>query len=923
MTFKSWLASSSCGSAALFAAFSATAQQAAPSAQNTDDQANPTRVEEVVVTGSRVVTNGYQAPTPVTVVAAEDLKNVSPNLSDAIRQLPQLTGSNGASTPSFSPSAAGPSTSDTANLRNLGVTRTLVLLDGRRPPASGVTGMADMSLFPMQLVKRVDIVTGGASAAYGSDAVSGVVNFVLDTDFRGASIDMRSGISDYGDAFSYGAQASYGTGFAQDRGSFLISANYSGSDMVDGFDRPYSTRYWAAVPNPDANVAGQPQRLLRENANLSAATFGGLIITPGALRDVQFDANGAPIPYVHGTLNTGTVEVGGQGAHYPQILAAETKQRSVFSHVNYEVNDRLSVFLEGSYGRGVTAYPNLAPYYLTTGAFTVRQDNAFLPTVVRDAMVSNGLQSVQVGKIDMTWGRQVVTSTADTLNLVAGFEAEIGRFTLDGYYSHGETDLSIIQSNNRITARARNAADAVFSNGRIVCRSTLTNPNDGCVPWNPLGTQPLTDAQRAYQGGPGQSEAFSTAKQDVFALNLRGDLFQNWAGTVAGAVGLEYRDLSGSIQTDPIAQAIGWANGNIQPSSGGYDVKEVFGEVAMPLYRGDAFLRSLDLNAAIRRTEYSTSGGVTTWKLGLTSEIAGGLRLRGTVSRDIRAPNIGDLYGPRTRSITSIIDPVNNNQTYSNIFTWSGSNPDLKPEEADTLTAGVSYRPEWLSGFGASIDYYKIEIVDAIATISFQQIVDQCQAGNAALCSLIERDSNRIITQIVGTGQNVDQINVSGVDFDLSYRTDFAGGRLSLRGIATYLDNYEYIALGAKPIQQAGAGSFPHWRGNLQATWSHGATTISLQERFVGVHDRVLPPTTIDQNRVAETFYTNLTVRHQLDLNGSAASPELYLTVANLFNQEPRVGATNSLGLGTASQFDGALYDLVGRTYTVGARLSF
>ncbi len=922
MTFKSWLTGSCFGSAALFTAFSAAAQQASPPSRDADPADKATTVEEIVVTGSRVVTNGYQAPTPVTVVGAEDLKNISPNLSDALRQLPQLTGSNGASTPSFSPSAAGPTTSDTANLRNLGVTRTLVLLDGRRPPASGVTGMADMSLFPMQLVKRVDIVTGGASAAYGSDAVSGVVNFVLDTGFRGGSFDVRSGISDYGDAFSYGAQGSFGTGFAQDRGSFLISANYSGSDMVDGFDRPYATRYWAAVPNPNVNVAGQPQRLLREGANLSAATFGGLIITNGALRDIQFDATGNPISYVHGTLNTGTVEIGGQGAHYPQILAAETRQRSVFSHANYEINDRLSVFAEASYGRGVTAYPNLAPYYLTTGAFTVRQDNAFLPTTVRDAMVANGLQSVQVAKIDLTWGRQVVTSTAETLNLVTGFKADLGRFNLDGYYSHGETDLSIIQSNNRVTARARNAADAVYSNGRIVCRSTLTNPNDGCVPWNPMGTQPLTAEQRAYQAGPGQSEAYSTAKQDVVALNLRGDLFQNWAGTVAGAVGLEYRDLSGSIQTDAIAQSIGWANGNIQPSSGGYSVKEAFAEVAVPLFRSDAFLRSFDLNAAIRRTDYSTSGGVTTWKIGLTGEVAGGVRLRGTVSRDIRAPNIGDLYGPRTRSITSIIDPVNNNQTYSNIFTWSGSNPDLKPEQADTLTAGISYRPEWLSGFGASIDYYKIEIADAIATISFQQIVDQCQAGNAALCSLIERDANKVITQIVGTGQNVDQINISGLDFDVSYRTEVAGGRLTLRGIATYLDNYEYIALGAKPIQQAGAGSFPNWRGNLQATWSRGPTTISLQERFVGVHDRVLPPTTIDQNRVAETFYTNLTVRHQLDLNGSA-SPELYLTVANLFNQAPRVGATNSLGLGTASQFDGALYDLVGRTYTVGARMRF
>lgn len=897
-------------------------------AQSNADAATPEPTESasgdsaIIVTGSRVVTDGYKAPTPVTVVGSQELKDISPNLNEALRQLPQLTGSTGPSTPSFTPTGSGPTTSSTANLRNLGITRTLVLLDGRRPPASGVTGTADTSLFPLELVKRVDIVTGGASAAYGSDAVAGVVNFVLDTGFRGVSAEVSSGISSRGDGNALNAQLAAGFGFAGDRGSLILSGAIGKQDPIDGTDRAWAQEYWATIPNPLAGQAGQPRLLLRDNVNLAASTFGGIVVTPGALFDTAFDANGNPVAYQHGTLNTGSLEVGGDGAHYPATLVSDVQNYRAFAHASFDVSNSTTVFAEGYYGHSKSVYPNLLPFNLAGAGYVIQADNAYLPDSVRQAMADNDITSFTLSKIDQAWGQNIISTTSDTFNITAGFKSEIGDFILDGYVGHGETRFDLNTLNQRITANARAAADAVVdpASNDIVCRSTLTDPGNGCVPWNPFGTQAYTAAQRAYIGGEGYAK--SVAKQDVAALTLRGKLFTNWAGDVAVAVGGEYRRQSGVITVDPISQAVGFAASNAQPSGGKYNVKEGFAEILFPLLRGDNFLRSVDFNGAIRRTSYSTSGGVTTWKVGLTSEVVPGLLLRGTYSQDIRAPNIGDLFGPRVRNLTTVLDPFNNNASTANIITFTGSNPDLLPERAKTIAAGFSYRPEWLPGFGASVDYYNIKINDAISTLPFQRIVDQCFAGDASLCTLITRNGSNVITDIVGVSLNVQTIRISGVDFDASYQTSLAGGKLRLRAIATYLDQYEFIAPGADPVDQAGASSYPHWRGNLQVSYAKGGTTLAVSERFVGAHDRVIPPTTVDDNHVPASFYTNLTLRQEIE-TGSAVTPELFVTVNNLFDQKPRINETNSLGLGTARYVDPTLDDVVGRYFTVGARIRF
>lgn len=894
--------------------------QAAPAHQDSPDTA--ASVDDVVVTGSRLVTNGYQAPTPVTVVTAEALRDTAPSITEALRQLPQLTASSSPATATFSPQG-GPSTTDSPNLRNLGPQRTLVLLDGRRPPVTGVTGTVDTSLFPQQLIKRVDIVTGGASAAYGSDALSGVVNYILDTKFDGLMVETRAGVSSRNDAETYSFELSGGRSFLDDRAHLIFNVGARGQEGLGGDERPWSTEYWATLANPNASQPGQPALLLRQNVNLSAATFGGIIITPGVLRDIQFDAAGNPAPYRHGTLNSGTLEVGGEGAHYAAQLLAQTRNENAFVHGTFDVSDRVSVFGELSYGVSKATYPNLMPFNLGGGAYQIRVDNAYLPTSVRNTMIANGLSTIAVAKMDLNYGRSVVENLSQTVNFATGLKADLGHsWSLDAYYTHSEALLKYGAANNRIQARSRLATDAVFNTATnsIVCRSTLTDPTNGCVPLSPFGTQALTDAQRAYVTG--RSSARSLTTQDVVTATFSGDLFSTWAGPISAAIGGEYRRVEGRITTDAISQGLGFTLSNILPSGGEFDVKEGFAEVLVPLAKDLFLARNLDLNAAVRRTEYSTSGGVTTWKVGLTDKVYDDLTLRGTISRDIRAPNIGELFGSSSRTLSTIRDPQNGNTVVNNIFTYLGSNASLVPEEADTVTAGAVYRPGWLQGFGVSVDYYKLEIAGAIATLSSQTIVDQCFVGNASLCALLTRDGSGQLTQINATAQNVQTAKISGLDFEASYDLSILGGDLSLRGLATYLDTYQFISPGAPVIEQAGTGQRPKWRGNLNATFSRGPWAISVQERVIGESHRVIPPTTVDNNTVPLTFYTNLTVRYDLG-DQFWGDSQLFATVNNLFDQKPRVGETNSCNIAVCAAYEGGLYDTVGTFMTVGLRARF
>ena len=359
---------------------------------------------------------------------------------------------------------------------------------------------------------------------------------------------------------------------------------------------------------------------------------------------------------------------------------------------------------------------------------------------------------------------------------------------------------------------------------------------------------------------------------------------------------------------------------NAQPIRGSYDIREGFVETVVPLARDMGWAELIEFNGAVRYTDYSISGSVTTWKAGLTWEIPGGIRLRGTRSRDIRAANIAELFtgSQQTQSVIRLPDGT------SRSFLGSRQgNPALQPEKADTLTAGIVYQPRWLPGFSVSADYYDIDIDGAISSLSPLETINQCNAGSAVACANISDVGGTL--RIILPNLNLDSIATSGVDIEASYRTSLGTGRLALRGLLNYTDSFVVTTPGAPARDLAGEvgnSSNPRWSGTFTASYSHGPFTLFAQERFISagkLNVDFVEGINIDDNKVPARFYTDVT--GQVTIGDAPGQFQIFATVNNLFNADPPV--FNSVVSVTERPSNFALYDVIGRYFTVGARIRF
>ncbi|WP_188054163.1 TonB-dependent receptor domain-containing protein [Sphingosinithalassobacter sp. CS137] len=886
--------------------------------------AEPASVEQsqpegaaIVVTGTRVGRDGYDAPTPTTVVGRELLDAKAPaTIVDALVTLPAFKNSSTAST-------AGVGNSGTAgqsfvNLRGIGANRTLVLLDGQRVVPSTAVGTVDVSILPSLLIERVDVVTGGASAAWGSDAVSGVVNFVLDTRFEGLRGTLEAGITDEGDNATYKGGVAFGTPLG-DRGHFVISGEFLKAEGVAPFSRQ-NNRYPLAtvVTNPGyAPTNGQFQRLILPYAYFSGVSWGG-VITSGPLQGTRFGPGGAigQFPYGH---YIGRVYQALDGpADEPWLnelayLALPQERASGFAKLSWDVGDDLSL-----YATALAATTRPGPYFTTpantavTGAFTIRRENPFIPAPIAAQMDSLSLTSISLGRYSADWGRGEVRRTNETWRGVVGLQGGIGGgWTLDAYAQYGRNTNVFIIGNNALVANLRNAIDVVQGPNGPVCRSTLTSPGNGCQPLNPFGVGVASAAAIDYVLGTSRAELELTQK--VVAASVSGEPFATWAGPVSFAVGAEYREEQAVQTADALSQAGAFAIGNPQALEGGFDVREGFAELVVPLARdGGVPLHALDLNGAVRYTDYSTSGGVTTWKLGVNYAPVEGLRFRATRSRDIRAPNILELYSAPIQQSAGIIDPLSNTQYLTQTF--SVGNPALEPETADTTAAGVVFQPRFLPGLQASVDYYNIEIDGAIATLSLQEIVNRCFAGSAALCDLITRSAaTGAITRIDNPFLNLQSVKTDGLDIELGYSAPLGGGRFGIRLLANRVFSLE-TSDGVTSIDRAGdlLNGQPEWAGNLTLSYANAGFRAVADASYIGSgkYDVTFDtPTAISDNSVPARTVVNLQLSQ--DVGGGDGRRELFFHVANLFDTAPPPIFTIS---------GGANYDRVGRAFRVGFR---
>jgi outer membrane receptor protein involved in Fe transport len=906
-------------------------------------EAESQSVSEIVVTGTRVVRDGFNAPTPTSVIGAEELAAKAPaNVADYLNTLPSLAGSaTPRSTGSFV--SGGLIGINALNLRSLNPSRTLVLLDGQRVGASSLTGLVDVNTFPQQLVKRVDVVTGGASSSWGSDAVAGVVNFVLDREFTGLKGQVQGGVTDYGDDRGWNTSLAAGAKFAGGRGHILVSGELAHSDGTNGLgDRKwYNGRKILLNPAYTA-TNGQPQLLVRDNVGVATATPGGIILS-GPLRGTYFGPSGTLGQFNFGTLTSGSFQVGGDWRYSDTgadiNLAPELARQNIFGRVSYEVTDSLRIFGQASYSRS-TAHQDAQPYS-KYGNLTIQPDNAYIPASLAGritAPVTFGTTNEDLGVVPVYNER---TAARFVLGADGNFEALGTKWSWDAYGQRSENHVNN-STNTIIAARYLQAIDAVRNtNGQVVCRSTLTNPTDGCVPYNVFGTGVVSQAAANYVVG--ESWGKNKLTQDVAAVTLRGEPFSTWAGPVSLATGLEHRREEVSGSNDPLSTTRSYDSGNFRASFGSYNVTEGFIETVVPLAKDTALAQSLDFNGAVRVTDYSTSGVVTTWKLGLTYAPIDDISFRFTRSRDIRAANLAELFQTGVGGQSTAPDPFRGNVSTSFLTSQVG-NPNLDPEKADTLGFGAVLKPRFLPGFAASVDYYKIKIDGAITTVAPLTLINQCFAGNTALCSSITRNSAGAITLVTSVPINLSKQVAEGLDFEASYRRDLFGGSLNMRFLATrYLKNYQNnginlptnnVGKNSADVSLAaatgsGATSLPKWRYMASVGWDRDPVAFTFVAR--GFSDGVYNPAfvecnsgcpastvdnmTIDNNQIPGAIYFDANVTLKLKDN-----VEAFLVVDNILNKDPvQIGIGPTIG-GAPLSVNQSLYDTMGRVFRVGAR---
>lgn len=901
-------------------------------------------MESVEITASRIVRNGFQAPTPTTVLGADEIQRAAAiNIADQLNLLPQFAGS---ATPSSNTASIGGGTSgiNALNLRGLGTQRTLILLDGHRLPASDAyNGSIDINNIPDALVKRVDIVTGGASAKWGSDAVAGVVNFVLDKDFTGLKGEAEGGVSTYGDDPGFRLSLTAGSAFAQGQGHFVLSAEDTYSAGITGLPRPWY-RGTKTLLNPAYTPAnGQPQYIVRDGAGYSTLAPGG-IVQSGPLAGVYFGPNGTPAQLNYGSIVSNPFMVGGDSRYTdfgngPQDLEPRLERQSVFAHVSYEVSDALSLYGEFSYNRAQSAIRS-SPLFLLTGV-SIAQDNAFLPPSVAASMAKLGLSSINIGTWNSDFGGIPVDTDRQLLRYLLGAAGKIHALGSDWTW---EASANVNQSeylnsvNSPIIANYQNAIDAVYGpKGSIVCRSTLTSPSNGCVPLNILGTGVASPAALSYVNGYDDVDA--TLTQDVASANLRGEPLSTWAGPLSLAAGIEYRRESIDSTSDPLGPQNAYYFGNYKPIQGAFDVTEGFVEAVTPLIKDASWGKSLDLDTAVRATRYSSSGYVTTWNIGATYAPVEDIKLRATDSQDIRAGNLNELYQPGVVAFGGVVDPLNKNQTYS-VNQITTGNPSVRPEQAHDLDLGVVLQPRFLSHWSASVDYWDIRVDNAISSYSAQTIVSECYSGVSSLCPYITRNSAGMITQIIMKPINLAWQVVRGVDLEVDYRTALdsraGGGALALRALATrYLEDLSNSGTGPSVSSLdmiTPFGGQPTWRYLLEAVYDNGPLTLSVTG--TGLSGGVANPTwiecssscpastalnpTIDDNHVDGAFYVNAYLSYKV-----SRSLEAFLAVDDVANAAPpRVPPLPSFG-SAQTGVNTLYYDVVGRMFRTGVRFEF
>jgi outer membrane receptor protein involved in Fe transport len=893
------------------------------SSAGAQDATNDTGLEEVVVTATGTRISGFDAPTPLTEVSQEELQTKAvQRVSDLLVDIPAFAANQNFGRTSVSIGASN------FDLRGLGTARTLLLLDGRRVAPTDPAGTIDTNIIPASLIKSVEIVTGGASAAYGSDAVSGVVNVFLDDQFEGLKGDFQYGMSSYEDVESPAASITAGHAFADGRFHVVGSVDYyDNRGQLSQASRPWGRDDYALITNPN----GPPSRTRSANSRYSQLTNGGVSTLNNipALRGIQFGPGGTVLPFNYGTSVGTTFMIGGDGGSMADDanVLPEIGRKSAFTRATFEVTDSVSIYADALYA-DVDAFSDSA-YAVNRTPISIRLDNAFLPQQVRNLMVANGATTFSMGRIAVEAGRTNTTIENTIERYGFGVEGAFGDgWKWDTSVQLSRNDYLREDGNNTNLRRYGLGIDSVIhpATSQAICRSRLNAPNStdpdiaNCVPINIFGEGSVSAEALNYFRGTAVLD--SQQKQTLYGANLQGSLFQTWAGEVSMAIGGEYREDEIDAVSDPISQASGWFAVNSKPLSGKVNVKEAYTEVVVPLLDDGPLGYAMDVNGAVRVTDYSTSGRVNTWKAGLNYSPIADLRLRATFSRDIRAPSINELYSGQSQFVTNIIDPRDNSNPAVPLLT--GGNLNLTPEESKALTVGLVYQPSWIEGLRMSVDYYSFDITDAIASLSGQQIVDGCFRRNQAiLCDAITLNPNGTLSQVSATLINAAEAASSGVDIEVAYSFPVGAASVDFRLLGAYVDELSTTINGVVTdvVRQLGsesAGGIPQWRFVTSARYVRQSFSAGVLVRYVDqgtYRNDYVNGVDIDDNTIPSRTYVDLDWAKNLNQNF-----EVYAKINNVFNVEPPLAPSQ---ITEPNYNSGSFHDRIGRYFKAGVRVQF
>ena len=906
------------------------------------------------------------------------------NIGVALNQLPALRADLSPNTNGFANFNIG---AVIANLRGLGAPRTLVLVDGHRFITSTREGSVDMNLIPTIMIDRTEIVTGGASAAYGSDAVAGAINIVLNTHMSGLRGQVSAGETKHGDGRGYQAALAGGTDFAQGRGHIVLGGEYDKSGKIGNcFSRSWCTPAGVAVNLPGAthdNSAPANVIVTNQYGRLNM-TLGGVIpaisANPAALRNMQFDANGNLVPYNPGIYRGGGFSVSSD--NYSNLLdanlAVPVTRYNVFSHIDYDLTPKVAAFLEGSYAYVDGSNVGNQTQDLLIG---IKRDNAFAPPALKNFFAANpAVDHITIGRLGNDLGLLTGDSHTRTWRVAVGLKGDFGSgWSWNLFYDHGRNNRVQSVANDRINAnfygtetnpaspnyRAGGAVDAVVNpaNGQVVCRSAIDpadpayNPNSGCAPVNLFGYGHSSAAARAYVNRTNVT-LLNFGQEDASA-GVEGRLFHTWAGPIAVAAGVDYRRNTIQFINDPIGDAFGYYYNYGTSYAGSVAVIEAYGETEVPLAADQAWAKALNLNLAGRKTDYHNANnstgkdnriGVSSWKVSLVYDVNDWLRLRATRSRDIRAANFNELYATGQAAFLTVVNPWLNVTDLPNSIT--GGNVNLKPETGDTYTLGTVFKPSdgWLQGFRVSVDYYRIALKGAVGALSGPQLVNDCFANGPAAqsCSRIvfQNGYGSNILEIDRTNENLNSVKQSGVDIEADYMLPVsrllprAQGDLSFHVLASYVA-HQITTAGTITIDRAGmTGPFagfgdvgtpgvPRWTVSGTMTYDRGPLSATLQGRFIS--KGVLSASLIGPD---DPGY-NVNLPNSISDNTVAA--RVYFNLAAQYDLPARRGYTVQAFASISNLFDQApplapgligysepaFFDMVGRTFRVGMRFGY